>query len=105
MIATSLQFIANSLDTFLKQTLSIAENLVIVSRLLQADGTPNEESKNKVLISYLYLEADRAIANMPSRKPGGFDLQESNKAYHLYFMVTMNYENYVESLKLMDIVH
>ena len=46
MIGASLQFLATQLNLHLRRTLSVREDLVVVSRMLENDGKDCEEAAN-----------------------------------------------------------
>ena len=63
MIGASLQFLAMQLNLHLRRTMSIREDLVVVSRMLENDGKEYEGATNKLNIFLVNMERDSMVQN------------------------------------------
>src|ERR1700739_2960181 len=86
MIDTSLNFIAASLNKYFKNLYSLNEEMVVVSNLINADGSVPPITENKVVLTFINIDPNE---NDPSNSLG------------FYMLVSFNF-NYLEGLKFLS---
>lgn len=107
MIQAALSHLANQLNAYLKRTNNLAEDVVVISSLVEADGSVGNHANNKLVLLLTNIEKD----TMPQRAGSlgrGFDgrsLVGGQPLYlNLYVMLAANYAgaNYAEALKFIS---
>ncbi len=107
MIQAALSHLANQLNAYLKRTNNLAEDVVVISSLVEADGSVGNHANNKLVLLLTNIEKD----TVPQRANGygrGFDgrsLASGQPLYlNLYVMLAANYAgaNYAEALKFIS---
>ena len=71
MINNVIVSIADRLNEFIKSKLSISEDNVIVSGLLDANKNLNPEAENKLSVFLLNIEEDKVIKNINHQSSPG----------------------------------
>lgn len=109
MISKALTFISDFLNHEIKLTHGIDENRVVISSLINPDGTLTENVENKIVISVINLEQETAVKTVGNYINGDNNTfgKVSPPIYlNLYLLVSANYDsgNYVEALKMLSTV-
>jgi hypothetical protein len=105
MIDVAISHIAAQLNQSLRRTLQVGEDLVVVSNIVEQDGTLAQHVANKLVVSLVSIERD----TMPHRGGGstGFSRigQRAEPMYlNLLLMLAANFagSNYTEALKFIS---
>ncbi len=107
MIDAAIGHIASELNQHIRRTYSLSEDMVVVSNLLEQDGSLSVHVNNKLVIFLVNIEKDtvpQQPANM-TRPDGGRSIVSSAPLYlNLYVMVAGNFSgsNYTEGLKFIS---
>lgn len=89
MIKIVLQAITNDLNVFLKRRLNMKEDVVILSELMNLDGSVAVTSKNKLICSLLNIEQERNNLNIA---PGNQTTRRNAPFYfNLYVLFSAYY--------------
>ena len=107
MIQAAISHLASQLNQFMKRTYGLTEDIVVVSHLVEADGTVAPHVSNKLVLMLTNLEKDTVPHRIGSRLTGGDGrgLQSSTPIYlNLYVMLAANFNgaNYGEALKFIS---
>lgn len=106
MIGASLQFLATQLNLHLRRTLSVREDLVVVSRMLENDGKDCEEAANKLNLFLVNMERDTMVQTYATPEFHGDRAVVPPKMVYLnlYFILAANFKggNYVDSLRYLS---
>lgn len=104
MIHAAVSHIANQLNQFLKRTFDLGEDVVVLSNLLEQDGTVAPNINNKLVVFLVNVEKDPVAPRQANI--GSFDLSSSYPPLflNLYVMVAGNFgsSNYPEALKYLS---
>jgi hypothetical protein len=107
MIDTSITVIADRLNQYLKNTFDLAEDVVIVSNILEQDGSLAAHIDNKVVAFLVNIEKESVMGHRPEQRSTGAVRRPS--AYpplrlNLYLMFAASFggKNYPESLKFIS---
>lgn len=105
MINLVVKAITEELNEFIKIRYLIPEPKVIISNLINEDGSVPVGSDNKIICSLINIEQDRILSE------GEFMTSEGSKKslpvnIDLYLMFSANYtaENYIEGLRFLSVV-
>ena len=102
MIHHVLQVVTKDLNTFLKGRLGHTEDIVILSELLNQDGSIAITGENKIITTLLNIEQDRTYINTPTGKQA-----LTNPPINLNLLVLFSAyytpTNYVEALKALSL--
>lgn len=106
MIHAAVSHIANQLNQFLKRSFDLGEDVVVMSNILEQDGTPASNIANKLVVFLVNVERDAVAAR---QQGGGITLNGSIASnpplfLNLYVMVAANFNsgNYPEALKFLS---
>lgn len=106
MISLALRHLATQLNQFLKRTLDLSEDVVVLSNLLEQNGDLAPNVKNKVVLFITNIEREVAPVRLPSGGNSGFRIATSSPTLHLnlYVMMVANFtgNNYPEGLKFIS---
>lgn len=105
MTLQMLQFIRENLALFLEEHFHLNENKIIINRIYNADGSLPIENDNMIVLSLINVEQESYLKmQSPDFK---FDklIQPKQNNFNIYFLVSFNLKNYVESLKLLDAIN
>ena len=101
-----MQFLAMQLNLHLRRTMSVREDLVVVSRMLENDGKEYEEATNKLNIFLVNMERDSMVQNYATPEYRGDRAVVPQKMVYLnlYFVIAANFKggNYVDSLRYLS---
>ena len=105
MIHAAVTHIASQLNQFLKRSFDLTEDMVVVSNILEQDGTVAPSVSNKLVVFVVNVEKETAHA-----RGSGMNFAESWTASYpplflnLYVMVAANFSgsNYSEGLKYLS---
>ncbi|HXU93850.1 MAG TPA: DUF4255 domain-containing protein [Gallionella sp.] len=105
MIHAAVSHIANQLNQFLKRSFDLNEDVVVVSSIMEQDGTLAPNINNKLLVFLVNVEKE--TASLRSGNPSGFERSASTYPpvyLNLYVMVAGNFgcSNYPEALKFLS---
>ncbi|HEY6896874.1 MAG TPA: DUF4255 domain-containing protein [Rhodocyclaceae bacterium] len=106
MIHAAISHIASQLNQFLRRSFDLGEDVVVLSNVMEQDGTLAPNTANKLLVFLVNVERD-ATAKGPMG--GGLSLTSLVSGYppvalNLYVMVAANFScaNYPEALKFLS---
>lgn len=108
MINTVLELVTTSLNRYLKTRLEFSEHLVVLSSLVEPDGTMVPETNNKLVISLVSIERDTSANTPPVVNTKGEGRAAAKVRpgirLNLYIMVAANFSagNYNEGLKILS---
>lgn len=105
MIHAAVSHIASQLNQFLKRSFDLTEDMVVVSNIIEQDGTVAPDVSNKLVVFLVNVEKETAHA-----RGTGMNFAESWTASYpslflnLYVMVAANFSgsNYAEGLKYLS---
>lgn len=105
MIYAAVFHIANQLNQFLKRSFDLSEDMVVVSNVLEQDGTPAPNINNKLVVFLVNVEKENTAPNTSNFS----NARNTTKTYppvclNLYVMVAGNFSgsNYQEGLKFLS---
>ena len=109
MIAKALTFISNFLNKEIKMNYGIDEDRVMVSSLINPDGSVSDNIENKIIISVINLEHETTVKSANTYISGNtnnFGKIAPPVYLNLYLLVSANYDsgNYLEALKMLSSV-
>ena len=107
MIYAAIHQIAAELDQFLKRTFDRSEDMVVVSNILEQDGTLASHIDNKVVVFLTNIERETVPNSLPqARVSGGSRTVVGNDPLHLnlylMFAAYCSGSNYPEALKFIS---
>lgn len=104
MIHDCLNFIAGQLDGHFRSLFQINDSKVIVSSLINHDGSIPIAIQDKVVISLVNIEQETSIANLPFTKNAGsaFVVRNPPVSINLYVLFAAYFNDYNESLKFIS---
>ncbi|BDD07357.1 DUF4255 domain-containing protein [Aureibacter tunicatorum] len=101
MIHNVLSVVANELNNYLNLNFQFDEKKVLVSNLVNQDGTLAFEGSNKVVLTLLNIEEEGSLkSNMGIMKPGA--KKELHVNMEVIFTSFFTGKNYIESLKIVS---
>jgi hypothetical protein len=101
----ALQCITDVLDKYLKNLFGLTEDVVVLGKLVNADGTVLQANENRIVVSLINMEVTTAktpiaLGNrqvpIPSASPS------VTPGYHLYLLMSANFNEYASALKFLD---
>lgn len=105
MIYAAVSHISNQLNQFLRRSFDLGEDVVVMSNILEQDGTVAPDISNKLVVFLVNVEKD---ATSP-RQGGAASFDFSASSYpplflNLYVMIAGNFScsNYSEALKFLS---
>ncbi len=106
MLYLSLQLVASQLNQHLKNAYDLHEDVVVVSNLVEMDGSVAPNINNKLVIFLVNIEKDavsfrqKSAQDVLSRAVQG----STPLSFNLYVMITANFtgSNYTEALKFLS---
>lgn len=107
MIQAALSHLANQLNAYLKRTNNLTEDIVVVSSLIESDGSVAPHTNNKLVLLLTNIEKDTVPQSNTSRA-AGFDGRAliGSRSVHLNLSVILaaNFSgsNYAEALKFIS---
>lgn len=109
MIAKALTFVSDFLNHQIKMSYGIDENRVVISSLINPDGTITENIENKIVISVINLEHETTVNSSGNYINGGnnnFGKVSPPVYLNIYLLISANYDsgNYIEALKMLSTV-
>lgn len=107
MLDKVLVFISNLLNKELKMSFGLTEDIVLISSLINLDGSITQNIENKIILSVINLEQERTIKNRGEylqTSKGSFNKVNPPIYLNIYLLVSANYnsENYIEALKMLS---
>ena len=107
VIDAAIGHIATELNQYIRRTFSLSEDMVVVSNLLEQDGTVSVHVNNKLALFLVNIEKDTTPQQqVPHIRPGTDRSIESTPPLHLnlYLMIAANFSgsNYTEGLKFIS---
>jgi len=106
MINDTLRFISGELNSYFKGRLEINEDKVIVSNLLNHDGTVPVQILDKLVITLVNIEQETTLFNQGSferrTSPGAYVKKNPPVYLNLYVLLAAYFNNYDESLKFIS---
>lgn len=106
MINVTVQLLATQLNQHFRRIYNLGEDVVVVSNLLEMDGTVAANVNNKLVIFLVNIEKDAVpFRNVNLHEVGDREVQSSLPLYfNIYLMMTANFtgNNYPEALKFLS---
>jgi len=103
MIHNVITSIAIKLDEFIKNKLSITDETVIVSSLVDIKGNLNQDIENKISIFLLHIEEEKLIKNSTIKYSSGATPPVTINLHVMFSAYFPNF-NYVEALRYVSLV-
>ena len=109
MLSKVLTFVSGFLNNEIKMIYGIDHNPIVVSSLINPDGSITENIENKIVISVINLEQEttvKALNNFISDNNNNYARVSPPIYLNLYLLISANYDssNYMESLKMLSSV-
>jgi len=103
MIHVVLDTLVTSLNEFIKNTLNLQEDVVILANAVDLSGNLNSQIDNKLCVFLQNIEEERIIRNGSYQAYAGMN---PPKHFNLYLMFLANFPdpNYTESLRYISLV-
>ena len=101
MIANILEALLKELNQFLKARYELNENAVVLTTLVNQDGSMPLEAQNKIVCSMIGLEQDRTSLNHSVKGMGNKNAPINLNMYAL-FAANFDAKNYTQSLKVLS---
>lgn len=107
MIDTAISHIAGELNQFLKQRFTLDEDVVVVSNILEQDGTVASHVNNKIVVSLVNIQKDTVPFQQQKLAAAGQNRSVVSNApvfFNLYLMFASYFSgnNYQEGLKFIS---
>tara|TARA_S200000501_G_scaffold31198_1_gene26246 strand:- start:2008 stop:2550 length:543 start_codon:yes stop_codon:yes gene_type:complete len=102
MIHNIVTSISDRLDEYVKNKLSLTEDAVIISSIVDIKGNVNQDIENKICVFLLNIEEEKVTKNVSSQIPGVRNPVSMN--LYLMFSAYFSNFNYLESLQYISIV-
>ena len=107
MIDTALKYVTRFLNKEIKLQYGLDSDPVVLSSLINPDGTVTENIENKLILSLINIEQETAVKNQPQFYSAGdnaFDKKTPPISLNLYILASANYDskNYTEALKMIS---
>ena len=102
MIHNLVTSISDRLDEYVKNKLSLTEDAVIISSIVDIKGNVNQDIENKICVFLLNIEEEKVTKNVSSQIPGVRNPVSMN--LYLMFSAYFSNFNYLESLQYISIV-
>jgi hypothetical protein len=105
MIEKALQFTAKALNQFIKNKFGLDEDIVLVNRIIEQNGTVPKENKNKIILSLIHIEEETTKQFYNRMQPisdGNYVKKPVSNRYNLFTLVTPIFDNYTETLKFLS---
>jgi len=106
VISSALTHIAGQLNESLKRALSSSEDLVVLSSLVDQDGTVAGRINNRLVVFLVNVERDSSVQRVPGGVRGALSSVSTFPGVHLnlHVMVAAHFAegNYEEALKFLD---
>lgn len=106
MINVAVQLLATQLNQYLRRTYNLGEDVVVVSNLLEIDGTVAVNVNNKLVVFLVNIEKDSVpFRQISAHEAGERGVQSSVPLYfNLHLMMAANFtgNNYPEALKFLS---
>src|SRR6185312_12129345 len=102
MINEVLEFIAVELNNYFKATFQITEDKVVVSNLVNSDGSVPISINDKTVMCLVNIDQGSNTANVGFSKTAQADKQSLNMNLEVLFAAYFSPSNYVESLKFIS---
>jgi hypothetical protein len=106
MIDETLQFIVAELNRFFKLRYGLNENMVVLSGLVNMDGTPALQQDNRIVLTMINVEEERITAAAPGYASGNGQTSQQYAPVsiylHLLFAGYFPGGNYTEALKFIS---
>jgi len=107
VIQAALSHLANQLNAYLKRTNNLTEDIVVVSSLIESDGSAAPHTNNKLVLLLTNIEKD-TLPQSTTARASGFDGRAliGSRSVHLNLSVILaaNFSgsNYAEALKFIS---
>lgn len=103
MIHNVITSVAIKLDEFIKNKLSVTDETVIVSSLVDIKGNLNQDIENKISIFLLHIEEEKLIKNSTIKYSSGSTPPVTINLHVMFSAYFPNF-NYVEALRYVSLV-
>lgn len=105
MVYEALSCLANEMNEHFRNRLRINEQKVVISSIVNQDGTIAIQGENKLVITLINTEKESAV-NKPSKGIGSFSNASTTLNLNLYLLFSAYFSqgNYLESLRFLSFV-
>lgn len=104
MIEKAMSFIMEELDLSLRNSFQTDANLAVLANLSDITTVNSAELENKIVISVVNIGSELNLKNIPERSKGLKGTPPLNLNIQILFSTLFAFNNYRESLKLLDAV-
>jgi len=107
VINSSLQFLRDVLNQFLRNRFGLEENNALLNVLIETNGSVPEINHNKIVISLINIEQETVKAfNIRNQKLPGGNYADINpyERYNLHLLISSNFDDYNETLRFLGAV-
>jgi hypothetical protein len=107
LIQAAINHLATQLNAYLKRTNNLTEDIVVVSNLVESDGSAAPHTNNKLILLLTNIEKD-SVPQSNTARASGFNSRalvgSSSVHVNLYVMLAANFSssNYAEALKFIS---
>lgn len=106
MIDEVLRYVVGSMNQFFKARFGLNEDIVLLSGLVNIDGTPALTQDNKIVVTLLNIEPEKVTSTMGNQLAGRGSTSSTNPPVyvnlHVLFTGYFPGSNYAESLKFIS---
>jgi len=104
MINDAIVFLAGELNTYLKSAFSVTEDKVVISSIINIDGTIPVKNLDKIVITLINIEPETTLRNTPAFKVLKDTSVQMNPALYvnLFILFSSNFSDYQEALKFIS---
>lgn len=106
MVDKALNFVLGELDGHLKAKFGSVQELVVLSNIVDQDGSVPTEAENKLILTLINTERESAAqsANAFPRSPAGTSFSHVNPPLNLnlYLLVAAQFSNYDQALLMLS---
>lgn len=107
MIYAAIFHVTSQLNQFLKRSFDLTEDIVVVSNIVEQDGTVAANVTNRIVASLINVEKDTAPGGRPpaqlrSERPSTVSFPPIHTNLYLLFAGNFHGKNYTEALKFLS---
>jgi hypothetical protein len=106
MIDEVLQYIVADLNQYFRVRFGLNENVVVLSGIVNIDGTPALQQDNKIVVTMLNVEQEKVVASQGNYQSNGDRTSKVNPPVYLnLYLLFSGYfpgSNYAEALKFVS---
>lgn len=109
MIDVTLTYIRDLLNQHLKNNFTLTENKVVLSNLVENDGSSSRDVEDKVVLFLIQLDEETSLKNASGRGSitGGAFAERNTPLFlnlHIFFCTNFRGQNYIEGLNYLSAI-